>query len=283
MHHHHDLVSALLQQVATEIILPRFLNLHADEIVEKSPGEIVTIADREAEIRLSEGLNIIDGDARIVGEEACSADPMLLADLDRGRCWIIDPIDGTANFAAGRQPFGIMIALVEDGVAQAGWLFDPVNNRMCHASRGGGAFINDVAIMAKPSNAEFPIVSIASQFMTEEGRAAVHARAERAFEVVQIPRCAAEHYPRICLGQNDMAMFQRTLPWDHIPGALFLTEAGGHVARWDGTPYRVGDDGMGILAAASPALWDLGAEVLLGQPSVPKTLRSQAGSLGRWR
>jgi fructose-1,6-bisphosphatase/inositol monophosphatase family enzyme len=269
--------------VSAEIVLPRFLNLRADEIMEKSPGEIVTIADREAEIRLSEGLNVIDGDARIVGEEGCSADPSLLADLDRGRCWIIDPIDGTANFAAGREPFGIMIALVEDGVAQAGWLYDPVNNRMCHASRGRGAFINGVAITARPSNAEFPIVSIASQFMTEEGRAAVHARAERAFQVVPIPRCAAEHYPRICLGQNDMAMFQRTLPWDHIPGALFLTEAGGHVARWDGTPYRVGDDATGILAAASPALWDLGAEVLLRLPTLHKTLRSQAGSSGRFR
>lgn len=264
MHHYNDVVSVLLRQVASEIVLPRFLNLRSDEIAEKSPGEVVTIADREAEIRLAEGLNVIDGNARILGEEACSADSTLLANLDRGRCWIIDPIDGTSNFAAGREPFGIMIALVEDGEVQAGWLFDPVNDRMCHATLGGGAFIDDTAITAISSNGRMPIASLASQFMIEEDRAALHARAERAFQVVPIPRCAAEHYPRLCLGQNDIAMFQRTLPWDHAPGALFLTEAGGHVARWNGTPYRIGDDGTGILAAATPALWDLGAAVLFG-------------------
>ncbi len=57
-----------------------------------------------------------------------------------------------------------------------------------------------------------------------------------------MPRCAAEQYPRLCLGQTDVAMFRRTLPWDHAPGALLFAEAGGHIARWDGSPYRPADN-----------------------------------------
>ena len=122
MHRHHAAVSALMRTVAEAVVMPRFRNLAAHEVLEKTPGELVTIADREAELRLTEGLAAIDGDTVIVGEEACAADPALMDKATAARTWIIDPIDGTATFAAGQPPFGIMIALVEDGVTQAGWL-----------------------------------------------------------------------------------------------------------------------------------------------------------------
>ena len=79
-----------------------------------------------------------------------------------------------------------------------------------------------------------------------------------------IPRCAAEQYPRIVLGINDVALFERTLPWDHAPGALFVEQAGGRVARLDGSAYRLGDRRTGLLAAATPALWDEAAAILFG-------------------
>jgi fructose-1,6-bisphosphatase/inositol monophosphatase family enzyme len=59
-------------------------------------------------------------------------------------------------------------------------------------------------------------------------------------------------------------VFQRTLPWDHIAGALFLTAAGGHIARMDGTCYRFWDGRTGLLAAASREIWDTAAQILLG-------------------
>jgi fructose-1,6-bisphosphatase/inositol monophosphatase family enzyme len=76
--------------------------------------------------------------------------------------------------------------------------------------------------------------------------------------------CAAESYPRVVLGTNDIAMFQRILPWDHAAGALFVTEAGGCVTHWDCTPYRVGGPGKGILVAAGRHEWEVAAEALLG-------------------
>lgn len=262
MHRHHLAVSALMRTVAGAVVMPRFRNLAAEEVLEKTPGELVTIADREAEERLTEGLAAIDGDAVIVGEEACAADPALIDHATDARAWIIDPIDGTANFAAGQPPFGIMIALVEDGVTQAGWLYDPVAQRMCHAVLGGGAFIDDAPVRARASGAARPLAAVSKVGQSEDAHAARAARFGGAFALVPLPRCAAENYPRLVLGQNDVAVFRRTLVWDHAPGVLFLTEAGGYVGRWDGSPYRIGDGGIGIVAAATPELGKRATELL---------------------
>ncbi|KQS04504.1 inositol monophosphatase [Sphingomonas sp. Leaf357] len=260
----HDAVVALMRRVAHDIVLPRFRNLAAAEIEEKAPDDLVTIADRESEDALTAGLAALDPAARIVGEEACAADPTLIDGIDRGRVWIIDPIDGTNNFAAGQSPFGIMIALVEDGVTQAGWILDPVSNRLCHAVRGGGAFIDGQRIIAQSSGAALPITAIATYFLNDEERADIARRADRELTLTAIPRCAAEQYPRLVLGTNDIALFNRTLPWDHAAGALFVAEAGGVVRRPDGSDYRVGDTRRGMIGAASPALWDHAARVLFG-------------------
>jgi fructose-1,6-bisphosphatase/inositol monophosphatase family enzyme len=264
MHRHHAAVSALIRDVAETVVLPRFRNLAAHEVHEKTPGELVTIADREAEARLAAGLAAIDGDAAIVGEEACAADPALIHAATAARAWIIDPIDGTGNFAAGQSPFGIMIALIEHGVTQAGWIYDPVALRMCHAVRGGGAFIGEVPVRTRSSGGARPIAAVSTVGQSEAEHADRVARLSDAFALVPIPRCAAENYPRLVLGQNDVAVFRNTLVWDHAPGVLFLTEAGGHVTRWDGSPYRIGEPGVGIVAASNQALGEQATALLFG-------------------
>lgn len=257
-------VEALLKETAETIVLPRFLNLEANEVEEKSPGEVVTVVDRESEARLAEALFRLLPDARIVGEEACDADPALAIDIDDGSVWLIDPIDGTANFAEGRTPFGLMITLLEDGNRRAGWIFDPIAKRMCHAVAGGGAFINGNRISARESGSARPIAELGMKFLSPDRREDVLRRVEGQFVIAPFDRCAAAQYPRIALGQNDIALFERTLPWDHAPGSLFVEEAGGVVRRPDNTPYRVGDGRRGLIAAASQRMWDRAADVLFG-------------------
>lgn len=259
----HQSVSALLRTVGETLVMPHFGMLQATDIAEKTPGEIVTRVDREAEMRLAEGLAAWGLDARIVGEEAAAADPTLLDDAGSGLIWFIDPLDGTAHYAAGRAPFGIMVALVEDGVPLGGWIFDPVSQRLCHAIKGAGAWIDDRLVRVPDSRRDRPVAALATQFMPPAMRLTVHEDAAQVFDLVPIPRCAAAHYPRLCLGENDIALFQRTLPWDHAAGALLLTEAGGAVIRWDGSPYRIGDGKAGILAASHPASLDRAAALLL--------------------
>jgi fructose-1,6-bisphosphatase/inositol monophosphatase family enzyme len=263
MIHLHTPVAALIRDVAARIVMPRFRQLDADQIVEKAPDELVTIADRESEEALIEGLTRFLPGSRVVGEEGCSADTGLIATIGDGTVWIVDPIDGTANFAAGETPFGIMVALADNGVTQAAWLFDPVGDRMCHAALGQGAFVNDVPIRAHESGKAIPVAGLSTRYLPPELRADVEARAEGKLACVGIPRCAAEQYPRVMLGENDLALFWRTHAWDHAPGALILEEAGGRVARFDGMPYLPTQTGTGLLAAASPAMWDRAAEILL--------------------
>jgi len=257
-----DPVSALMRTVAAEIVMPRFRQLSATDIEEKSPGDPVTVADRESEFRLAEGLTRLLPDAGILGEEAASQDPELMENIGHGLLWIIDPIDGTANFAAGTGPFAIMIALANEGMTEAGWLLDPLNGRLCHALRGAGAFADGERIWAKGSGAEIPIASLATRFMRPEDARALLSRTEGLLTPTDIPRCAGEQYPRIALGQDDMSVFHHALPWDHAPGVLFLEEAGGRVAGADGMPYRFAAGEQTILGAASPALWDTGARIL---------------------
>ena len=258
----HDPVVALMREVARDVVMPRYQNLRADEISEKAVDDFVTIADKESEIRLAEGLSRILPEAGVIGEEACAADPAILDRAGVGLNWIIDPIDGTGNFAAGRAPFGIMIALADAGTTLAGWILDPLTGRLCHATLGTGSHIDGERVQARESGDPLPVAALAVYFMTPEERVDIQQRSSGQFALVDIPRCAAEQYPRLVLGQNDVSVFARTLPWDHAAGTLFLNEAGGCCQRLDGSPYRIGDLRRGLLGASSPRLWDLAAEKL---------------------
>lgn len=260
----HAPVTALMRAVGNEIILPRWRNLATHEVNDKTPGDPVTIADHESEARLTDALARLLPGSRVIGEEAATACPALLDGIASGLVWIIDPLDGTKNFAEGQGPFAIMVGLIADGVAQAGWILDPRTGRMCHALRGGGAFVDDMPIHASRSAHRLPQAAIAHYFMPAERQADVLQRAAGKFDIVAIPRCAGEQYPRLALGANDIALFERTHPWDHVPGALLLEEAGGKVARVDGTPYRAGQPHGGMIGAASPALWEEAARILFG-------------------
>jgi fructose-1,6-bisphosphatase/inositol monophosphatase family enzyme len=257
-------VQALIRDVAARIVMPRFRQLDPTQIEEKAPDELVTIADKESEIALTEGLTRMLPGSRVVGEEAFAGDPGLIDGIGDGVVWIVDPIDGTANFAAGETPFGIMVALAVDGVSEAAWLYDPVQDRMCSAGRGQGAFVNGERTYARTSGAAMPIAGLSTKYLPPELREDIERRAEGKMRCVGIPRCAAEQYPRVMLGTNDLALFWRTHVWDHAPGALIVQESGGKVARFDGTPYAISQTGKGLLAAASPAMWDQAAAILIG-------------------
>lgn len=255
-------VTDLMRTVAARVILPRFKALAGHEVKEKTPGDLVTIADQESEDALSEGLAALLPEARVIGEEAAAADASVLDGIGHGVAWIIDPLDGTLNFAEGKHPFAVMIGLLVDGEREAGWIYDPVIERVCHAVRGGGAYVDGERVHTRPTEGALPIGAIAPYFLPPERKAELERRAAGKIEVVAIPRCAGEQYPRLVLGQNDIALFERSHPWDHAPGALFLEEAGGRIARPDGSPYRIGVAGTGLIAAASPRLWDEAARIL---------------------
>lgn len=252
----------LLREVSAGAILPHYQKLTENQITAKAADDVVTVADNLAEDMLAEGLARIVPGLPIVGEEAAYADPTV-QDRLAGDCWIVDPLDGTNNFAAGRAPFGILVAMASGGVAHSGWLYDPLADRLCVAHRGKGAFIDGARVVARPTREERPVAAISLVFVEPSRREAIRREIAPHYSLVDIPRCAAEQYPRLALGVNDISIFERTLAWDHAAGVLFLNEAGGKAARPDGSPYRVDEWARpGLLGAASPKLWDDMAERL---------------------
>ena len=254
-------ILAIMRDATERTILPRYRNLAQGEIDDKGGGDPVTIADRESEALLSDALARIEPGVAIVGEEAVHSEPSLL-DALTGDCWIVDPIDGTRNFANGKPPFGVLIARSSGGFAQSGWIYDCLTRRFCSAHRGEGAFVNGDRIRARSTGKQTPVAAISLSFLEPARRAAIREHVRPHYACVDIPWCAAEQYPRLALGDNDVSIFERTLPWDHAAGTLWLNEAGGRSARSDGSEYRVDDGRTGMIGAASPELWDALAERL---------------------
>nr|MDT0662498.1 inositol monophosphatase family protein [Micromonospora sp. DSM 115978] len=261
-----DEVGALMREAAARAILPAYRRLGADDVTEKAPGEVVTVADRQAEQIIAAGLTELLPDSTVVGEEGVADAPETLARLDLpGPVWLIDPLDGTANFAAGREPFAVMVALLRDGVIEASWILDPMADRLTVARAGAGAYTDGVGLRAP--DAAPPVATlrgmVTTRFLPPPMRATVRARAGRLGEVLVGHHCAGREYPDIVAGIQHFAIFWRTLPWDHAPGALLLHETGGVARRFDGSAYEPGDGRSGLLVAANDRIWHEVRETLL--------------------
>ena len=259
----HAAVDGLMRKIGRHVVMARLRNLDASDIEEKAKDDYVTVADRLSEEKLTEGLMAILPGSHVIGEEAVGADASVLDRITDGWAWIVDPIDGTGNYAAGRTPFAIMVALAEEGAVQAGWILDPATRRMCHAALGQGAFVDNKRIVARGTGAALPVAALATRYLPADIREQVLSRRAGRLTEVDVPHCAGEQYPRVVLGENDLALFWRSKPWDHAPGSLFVEEAGGRVARLDGSPYRIGDDRTGLLADAPAPSWGEAGEVVL--------------------
>ena len=152
------------------LYLPRFRALATGDVEEKSPGELVTIADREAEAILTERLPHLLPGSRVLGEEACSTAPHLIDSLSEGTVWLVDPLDGTGNFAAGQPDFAVMVALLSDGVTQAAWIFNPLSAQLARAELGSGAWIGDHRLQAAALSPGSKLRGSIGRFMPEEMR-----------------------------------------------------------------------------------------------------------------
>ncbi|MDH6113371.1 fructose-1,6-bisphosphatase/inositol monophosphatase family enzyme [Kitasatospora sp. MAP12-15] len=254
-----DQVTEILREAAEVAILPRYRALAAGDVVEKTPGEVVTVADRQAEELITRRLRGLL-DVPVVGEEAAAASPALVAALrEAPAAWLVDPLDGTANFVAGRPEYAVMAALVRHGQTVASWIVQPAEGRSYVAERGSGAWQDGVRLHRPPAPrdpAELRGAAL-TRFLDPAARAHLEATAHRFAALGPGTKCAGVDYPHLTTGEADFLLYQRTLPWDHAPGVLLLTEAGGTARRPDGTDYRPSDPEAkrGLLIAADPQCW----------------------------
>ena len=256
-------VAAIVREVAEIEALPRWRNLAHGDIVEKDgPNDVVTVADRAVEEALTQRLPALMPGSVVVGEEAVFAEPARLG-LLRGSdpVWIIDPIDGTAHYAAGKPDFAVMVGLIVDGEPVAGWLHIPVTGELTAAVRGEGVwrFVSNGAssrLTPRPAPTGLAEMSgVVGRKRSDPEREARVAAAGSRFRSVGRAICAGLDYPNLCDGSLDFSLYNKSEPWDHLPGLALVSELGFHYARHDGTPYRPGDNEGGLLVAPDERLW----------------------------
>ena len=265
-------VAALLRDAARAEIMPRFRNLGAGDVREKTgPLDLVTEADEAAEARITQDLLREFPGCVVVGEEAASANPAILpglASADLG--FVIDPVDGTANFAAGLALFGVMVAVFRRGEIIGAVIHDPIGDDHAMAMRGEGAWIEtsdgkqrDLRVAA-PAPAARMGGNVSWRFMPEQQRYEVAARLPRMAACWDY-RCSAHAYRMTAAGHGQFLFYYRLYPWDHAPGWLVHREAGGYAAAFDGSPYRSTRVDGGLIAAPDKASWQALHDALLDE------------------
>jgi len=258
-------VNRLLVEAAKETILPHFRQLKAREVDTKAgPHDVVTVADRAAEAWLGPKLKALAPDSVIVGEEAASADESVMEALRRpGIAWLIDPVDGTANFAVGSALFAVMVTMVRDGEAEASWIHDPVRGVTAMARRGHGAWMLEADgterrfQLSKPASLAHLSGAPNIRYGERDFAARIAHRLDRTAGVF-ILRCAGQEYMAIAEGHIHYALYNRALPWDHAAGCLLIEEAGGVAKRLDGSRYRAADKPWGspLVVACGDDAWN---------------------------
>lgn len=265
-------VGDLVRTVAATVVRPRFRDLHATDVSEKSPGDLVTVVDLEAEAALTVGLQELTPDVPVVGEEAVAADPALVHLVASAeRAWVVDPIDGTQAFVDGSPDYAIMVGLVERGEAVGCWICLPELDRLYVAVRGGGAWLDGTPLTRPAADLGALRGGAATRFLPREeaevpgdvlGRVEAGVAALGAGMTTSDRLWSGATYARLASGESDAAFYWRTNPWDHLPGAVLLRELGGVSIRPDGSDYRAGDGADGLVAASSPEVARLVLEAL---------------------
>jgi fructose-1,6-bisphosphatase/inositol monophosphatase family enzyme len=267
-------VAEMLRSAARAEILPRFRNLSTGEIRQKSNAlDLVTDADEAAEQAIEAALLRAFPNALVVGEESVARDPRRLEGLDDADlAFILDPVDGTLNFACGLPLFGVMAAVLVRGEVVGGIILDPVADDSAMAVRGEGAWIQrpDGSTrglrVAAPAKLADLTGNISWRYLSDDLRPVVTANFWK-FAMTPDFRCSAHSYRLIASGHLHFTFSSSVMPWDHAAGWLIHREAGGYTAHFDGSPYRPANRTGGLISAPDRDTWSTVRDALFGRSS----------------
>ncbi|WP_131104349.1 inositol monophosphatase family protein [Ornithinimicrobium sufpigmenti] len=246
----------LMQEVAAEVIDPRFRALKEGEIASKAhPRDLVTVADREAEVLLTRALRAAYPDAMVLGEEASAEDPGLLTAFRAAsaeHAFTVDPVDGTRNFVAGSPDHAVMVGEVRGGEVVRSWIWQPQHGMAYVAERGAGAWCDGLRLS---------ILDVAPDPAGWRVRTSDPRQVGRSLgptpPMEQTWISCGIDYPQLARGACDALVYRGTRPWDHVPGSLLLAEVGGAVGDSLGHGYSAAREHRDLVAAASPAVLEV--------------------------
>jgi fructose-1,6-bisphosphatase/inositol monophosphatase family enzyme len=247
-------LAGILRDAAKAEILPRFRRLDRSMVKTKSEAiDLVTEADLSAERVITARIGELWPEALVVGEEAVAATPELLTRLGDAELAItLDPVDGTANFAAGLPVFAVMAAVVVKAEVVAGIIYDPMGDDWLMAERGAGAWLVRADgerarhHVAEPVPLAQMVGSASPYLLPYERRQPILSNLHKV-RLNASYRCAGHEYRMMCGGHLHYLMYGKLMPWDHLPGSTIALEAGGYVGRLDGSRYEVSHTGGGLI------------------------------------
>jgi len=253
----------ILRRASRAEVMPRFRNLAASDIAAKSgPNDLVTAADLAAEAMITRAFRQLFPSALIVGEEAVASDPSLPDKIaDAPLAFLIDPVDGTWNFAHGLSMFGMILCVTRFGKPAFGVIYDPTNDDWVIADSESPARLEgplkaprDLRVsMGKPIETMSGYIPLGVFPMDQRIKLAATLPG---FGRVNSLRCSAHEYRMVAQGNTDFVLSGSLHPWDHAAGALICTQAGGHVEMLSGGPYDATLKNGYLLAAPDKTTWN---------------------------
>jgi len=234
----HKQLAVTAAQKGGRVLQARFGNI--SRIRKKEAQEIVTEADTESEKEIIAVISRHYPEHEILSEE-CG-----LTTGSSGYRWIIDPLDGTVNFAHQIPIFGVSIALSFKGAVVLGVVFDPLSGELFSAVSGQGAQLNGrpIQVSAIAGVSESLLVT-GFAYTVNEILVPVIARLGNCLEAAQGVRrlgAAALDLCYVACGRFEGFWEQNLKPWDSAAGALIAAEAGGRVTTFSDQPYTVDRD-----------------------------------------
>ncbi len=253
----------ILRDAARAEALPRFRRLDASMVTTKTEAiDLVTEADVATEEVIKARIAQWMPQALFVGEESVAADPALLGRLaDADLAVVVDPIDGTANYAAGLPLFACMAAVVSGGETVAGIIYAPMGDDWIMAEKGSGAWLrrpdgDAVSLsVADPLPLEQMVGTASVAYMPAETRPQILQNTSKV-RLLSNFRCAGHEYRIFASGHTQFLSYNKLMPWDHLAGVLISQEAGGYAARMDGSAYQPHHVDGGLLVAADRESWE---------------------------
>ena len=206
------------------------------EISTKSSAiDLVTDVDRDSEALILERIIRERPDDRIEAEESGNA-----REGTNGWCWVIDPLDGTTNYAHGYPQFAVSIGVERDGVREVGLIYDPMRDECFSTTRGSGATLNGTPIhVTKCDDLEQALLGTGFAYNVHESRVENLDHFEafvRRARGVRRAGSAALDLACVAAGRFDGFWEMHLSAWDVAAGLLLIEEAGGTISDFDGAP-----------------------------------------------
>lgn len=227
--------------LAGEIMQDRFEKVK--EISYKGPGDVVTDVDREVEAEVFSFLASEYPYMNLVGEESS---PNLRA--DKGYAWIVDPIDGTRNYACGIPLYSTVVGLAYEGTVLVGVNYDPNRDELFAAERGKGAFLNSKRVqVSEPVSLEECIIGLDLSYGDVRSKYALEMVANTVWPNMRTARMigsSALGLSYVAAGRTDLYFHTGLKPWDQVAGLLLVEEAGGVTTDRMGRSATLYSDGI---------------------------------------